>query len=293
MDYKKITQKINVLTNSKLILEVEKNLSLLTIFKLSKTLNINMKRAFENVDNIELIQKKLNFYNNDFLKQGFFGKNKSNLWIYITEIEKYEVDAYTRYEKNILQKINKKDKIICVGKRANAFALKNELNIIKNFASTTENNITFEITRLIETYYSIGEFSKVLIVVNSNKITNSELEILPVMKINNGFFGSNLKSKKRDLTTLNIFPNIKEFIKNEIHNYIFYMLNSLLIESSFYNAKNKLVRENKLIKELDEDIFKYKRKIARIKSERQIEEIVMISKNKSFIHNHKKGDIHD
>ncbi|EPL05604.1 hypothetical protein CP02DC14_1195, partial [Chlamydia psittaci 02DC14] len=56
--------------------------------------------------------------------------------------------------------------------------------------------------------------------------------------------------------------------------------NALICESSFYSAKSGLVTTNKIIKEIDEQKNKLSRQIARIKNEKEIEELSLLTRNK-------------
>ncbi|EFF41612.1 MSC_0622 family F1-like ATPase gamma subunit [Mycoplasmopsis alligatoris] len=281
MDQKKLKQKLNVLNSSQMVLEVEKSLSLLTIFKLSKALNINMHRAYRNKRNIDYVSGLINS-THDYLYDRTL-TTKASLWIYVTEVEKYEVDAYTRYEKVILKRKTNDDIFITIGTRANNFAKTNNLKTLQTFESTEDQNLVLKLISIIKTTYNTGQYSSVRMVVNSNKIHDRYMSIVPVNQVQASFWSYDGDQNQLKIDKKFIYPNADSFIENEINNYLMYIVQSLLIESSFYTAKNKLVSENKLLNKIEDDIFTIKRKLARIKSEKQIEEIVMLAKNKSFM----------
>ncbi|ADE19560.1 MSC_0622 family F1-like ATPase gamma subunit [Mycoplasma crocodyli] len=287
MDLRKLVQKTVVLNNAKTVLEVEKSLSLLTIFKLSKLLNANLARSNLNKSNIEYVSRLIDYNNVFFVKKN---RNiKPNIWIYLTEDEKYEVDGYSRFEKVILQNLKTDDLLITIGKRAKEFTEKNNLVTYKSFDNAQSDNIINNVVSLIIKNYSTGKFDFVKFVLNTTKLHNKYIDILPIQNMDESFLGYN-ENKTNDLTNKFVYPNAEIFVQNEIHNYLIYVVQSLFIESSFYTAKNKLVSENQLLNKIDDDIFIIKRKIARIKSEKQIEEIVMLSKNKSFVQLEKGND---
>lgn len=77
-----------------------------------------------------------------------------------------------------------------------------------------------------------------------------------------------------------IFPDLQSFIDSEINIFLTNSILSLMVESYFYNAKNKLITTNQIIKQLDEDI-KLSKKLLNFKREKEIEDIIMFfRKNK-------------
>lgn len=84
-----------------------------------------------------------------------------------------------------------------------------------------------------------------------------------------------------DTSDFKIYPDIENFIEAQIDIFLENTIHSLVIESSFYNAKNALVVANKAINELDKTLEKLTKTIHSIRRENEVEEITMLTrKNK-------------
>lgn len=279
MDLKKLERKHTSLKNIELILEVEKNISFLNIFKLNIQLENFLIRALETKNNLQYITNQYAIKSN--LVAASSKRNKRTLWIYLSEKSKYEIDSYKRYEDWLL--INKKseDGFLLIGQRAINFAKNNNLKVVHQALNLSINKLTFLIMQL----YRNKDYNHVALVISSNRIVTNYITLLPIADLNldiETFSNRQIKTLE-DLKKMSFYPSVELFVKNEIESYLYYLTKVLFIESSFYEAKNKLVHENHMLKQTAENIAIIKRKINRINMEKQIEEIVLLARDNKFI----------
>ncbi|MGZ9756671.1 MSC_0622 family F1-like ATPase gamma subunit [Mycoplasma sp. 4423] len=298
MHLKDIIQKKQNFENIKIKVNNDKNILLITIVKLTRKLAFYVDNALLNVQLIQALKNKYNIKNSfiediSFVKNNSFLRNlkksfikEKELYIYLTEEQKYGTDSYTRYEKTILNKIKGKNvDFITIGNRALNFAKSNNLNVIKTFKSSAEKNLARTLAQLTKILYLDSEYKNVHLVINSNKNYKEPFTLLPMSNFDVGKLLNIHPENEFDkvIKDYKIYPNIESFIDNQITIFIENAINSLIIESSFYNAKNALVAANKKVKQLDEELLKVTKQIHRIKQEKQIEEIVLLTKKKQTI----------
>lgn len=290
MHLKIIEQKKNALNNILLKVNNEKNIFLIKIMKLNQQLAFHTKNAVVNKNLILNLQQKYDIKNDLLSNKSFLKKNnKKKLWIYITEEQKYSTDSYSRYEETILKENkNSKDDFITIGEQARLFCDKHKFNVLKSYSKNDfKNNEINELFIVIKMLFLTSEYSNVRFIINSNKNYDGYFTILPINNFDIDKFVQYSLSEKTylnnlDLTKFQIYPNINEFINNEINIFLQNSINALICESSFYSAKNGLVTTNKIIKEIEEQQYKLTRKIARIKSENEIEELSLLTRSKKI-----------
>nr|WP_318028534.1 hypothetical protein [Mycoplasmopsis bovis] len=209
------------------------------------------------------------------------------LWIYLTEEQKYATDSYSRYENNILTNTKKVNAdFITIGKRATEFCKLNNLNIIYEIDnSDIYSDLSWRLCQIIKFLFAQENYESLHFVINSNKNINGNFTILPVNEFNIDILSeSSYESEDINIKSFKIFPNIDQYISSQINSFIENSVQSLLVESSFYKSKIGLVSTNKIINELDDEMKKIGKKIIRIKRENEIEEIVLLtSNNKKFL----------
>ncbi|MBZ4204110.1 hypothetical protein LAD74_00545 [Mycoplasma sp. U97] len=298
MDFRKLEEKLNNFKKIETKTNTDKNILLIEMIKQNKLLNFyvnnsiysqNILLAIKNEYQItnSLIDKNSSWSSSLFKKLTNWFINSRELWIYVTEEQKFSTDSYSRYEENILKSINKKTAdFITIGKRANKFCLDNKLNIIKSYSENQKtDDLSWELTQIVKILFSQNNYEKLLFVINSNKNVNGNFTILPISNFNiSNLIDNKEKQKNINIKKFKIYPNINDFINIKIDSFIENSIHSLLVESSFYKAKVGLVRMNKISNELEEEMKKINKKINRIKREIEIEEIVLLtSKNNRII----------
>ncbi|AZZ65769.1 hypothetical protein DMC14_003195 [Metamycoplasma phocicerebrale] len=301
MHLKKWEEKLHNLKNILTKVNSTKNILLINIMKLTKKLKFNISNALININLINSVSQKYAiknklihnkvFKNKMIEKINKFLKKRSTLWIYLTENQKYSTDSYSRYEKNLLNVINKKhDDFIAIGQRANEFCNQNNLNIIKSITEEEKQtkNIPLILSQFIRILSIENNYAEVNFVLNTNRNYNGYFTILPIDRfdVNKLVNHEEINSYSFDITNYKIYPKIDDFIDNEINIFLENAIYSLIIESSFYNGKNDLVTTNKIINEIEEEIQSIKKKTIRIKREKEIEEIVLLTRS-----NQKNGGV--
>lgn len=278
-------KKINTKVNN------DKNILLINMTKLNKNLSYYIQSAVKNKNLIDAVGSQYNIKNmfvHKNTKSNFLNKIKQifvkqkELWIYTTEQQKYATDSYSRYERYILEKTkNKNVDFITIGDRAYNFCKQNKFNVIKDFPTNTQSVLAFELSQIIKILYLEQNYCKVRFVLNTNKNFKGSFTILPTQEFDVYKLSSLtlIETNKLDIKDFKIFPNAETFIDNEANIFIENVVNSLLIESSFYTTKNALVTANKIIKDLDENIMKLSRQAMRVKRQNEIEEIIMLTTN--------------
>lgn len=291
MDLTRLVTKVENLKKINMKVNNDKNILLINMMKLNKNLSYYIQSAIKNKNLIDAVGNQYNIKNmfvHKNTKSNFLNKIKQifvkqkELWIYTTEQQKYATDSYSRYERYILEKTkNKNVDFITIGDRAYNFCKQNKFNVIKDFPTNTQSVLAFELSQIIKILYLEQNYCKVRFVLNTNKNFKGSFTILPTQEFDVYKLSSStlIETNKLDIKDFKIFPNVETFIDNEANIFIENVVNSLLIESSFYTTKNALVTANKIIKDLDENIMKLSRQAMRVKRQNEIEEIIMLTSN--------------
>ncbi|UUD35106.1 hypothetical protein NPA07_04860 [Mycoplasmopsis caviae] len=295
MHLDKLVKKIENLKNIDVKVNNDKNILLISMMKLNKHLSFYINNAVASKHLIDEVSTQFN------IKNAFVKKNKNKiieklkikkffkpkeLWIYLTEEQKYATDSYSRYEKYILSNHkNVKMDLISIGERALKFCTDNKLNVIKHFDKNKISNkdLSIELCQIIKVLYVEGAYEKVRFVINSNKNFKSSFILLPTQDFDVNKLAPSYEPELIDLSKFKILPSAEAFIDNEANIFIENAINSLIIESSFYTTKNALVTTNKIIKDLDEQILKLSKKVIQVKREKEIEEIVLLTRGKAVL----------
>lgn len=295
MNIKKIETKLNNINQIYKIVESNKNVTLINILKLSKLINNYFERSRYSKELINKIQKKYNV-THELLKSSSlvkFSKNKnhfSTIWVYISEIEKFDTDSYKKHENSLLKNFNiASDVIIAVGKRAVDFAKLNNYKIIFEREINEVEILSNILPQYIENYLEINGLHNLKFIINSSKILDSYITVLPIDQ-NNFSFEQNkgIKHNLNHLSKVKIYPNTTSFIDNEIHNYLTYVTLSLLTESSLIYEKYNLVIQNKTLNDLEEKRRKTKIKLLNEKREIEVEQLSLLSNKKDMLHTSKE-----
>lgn len=291
MDLTRLVTKVENLKKINMKVNNDKNILLINMMKLNKNLSYYIQSAIKNKNLIDAVGNQYNIKNmfvHKNTKSNFLNKieqifvKQKELWIYTTEQQKYATDSYSRYERYILEKTkNKNVDFITIGDRAYNFCKQNKFNVIKDFPTNTQSILAFELSQIIKILYLEQNYRKVRFVLNTNKNFKGSFTILPTQEFDVYKLSSStlIETNKLDIKDFKIFPNVETFIDNEANIFIENVVNSLLIESSFYTTKNALVTANKIIKDLDENIMKLSRQAMRVKRQNEIEEIIMLTSN--------------
>ncbi|AWX69874.1 hypothetical protein DP067_00595 [Mycoplasmopsis anatis] len=295
MNIKKIETKLNNLDKIYKIVESNKNVTLINILKLSKSINNYFERSRYSKELIKTIQNKYNV-THEFLKASTFsslfkGKNHfSTIWVYITEVEKFDTDSYKKHEVSLKKNFRLgTDVIVAIGKRAVEFATENNYDIIFQREINEVEVLSNILPQYLENYLGANGFHNIKFIINSSKISESYITVFPIHE--NNFNFEQAKGITHDLSHLakvKIYPNTTSFIDNEIHNYLTYVTLSLLTESSLIYEKYNLVVQNKTLNDLEEKRRKIKIKLLNEKREIEVEQFSLLSSKRDMLHS--KGE---
>ncbi|TPE57266.1 hypothetical protein FJO69_02030 [[Mycoplasma] falconis] len=282
MNLKELLAKKQSLENIKKIIDSEKNLTLINILKLAKNNNFYLSRSFVSQNFLNNINK---YYQTDseLLSDK---KAKQTLWIYITESEKYQTDPYQKHEADMLKTINlKNDFMIAIGQRAIDFANNNKINLAFEYK---ENNVAYLskfLPNLIQNFLDKNGLYNINYVINSSRITNSWIEVLPLnnfaLKMDDQ---ENILIDNIDFRKIKIYPDINLFVDSELNAYLSYITLALLNESSIVNEKYNLIAENQKLNDLDKRLLALNKHIKREQQQLEQEEIAILSYKKNGLY---------
>ncbi|VEU70202.1 MSC_0622 family F1-like ATPase gamma subunit [Mycoplasmopsis glycophila] len=301
MHVKKIKEKLVSLSKLMKIVESKKNITLIDILKLSKKISIYYERAIQTKHVIESILENHNvdsplLNSNKLLNNQFAVLKKLNnkhtnktIWVYITEEEKYSTNSYFKQEKHLSSVFKEEDLIIAIGERAIRFAKSANYNILFSAQKNDVEILSTILPSLIENYYQTYGFHDLKFILNSSKIKNNHLDVLPMKNLN---FNLNVKSlkfeKAIDVQKMKIYPDVKEFVEAELVGYLTYIFYTLLNESSLIYLKYKLVAQNQKINDLEKKYKQMNLHMLRGKRELEVEELSLLSKKKDLLHERKE-----
>lgn len=292
MHIKELVQKKQNLENIKLKVNNDKNILLINILNLTKKLSFYLDSALLNSNLLKFLKSKYTISNN-FITDSkptthkFLFHKTRELYVYITEEQKYGTESYTRYENEILARAKKAEiDLITIGERAESFAQLHKFNQLLHFENTLFKNLTTLLTKTIKILFIENNYTKVNFVLNSNKNFKDVFTVLPLEAFDVAKLlhtESVVDKNSQFLSFAEIYPNIENFIESQISIFLENAINSLITESSFYAAKNNLVTIDKKIKQLDDELLLLTKRINRVKQEKQIEEITFLTKKKRTI----------
>lgn len=292
MNVKSLVNKRESYTKIKKIVESDKNITLINILRLSKQNVFYFERSLQAKYYIESLAKRYEIKHSLILQKQLKILSKlsrvKSIWVYITEEEKFATNSYQRHERNMKKSIDfKRDFLVVIGKRANEFATKHKAHVI---FSHDKNDVEFLVKilpKFLQNYLKTNGFHNLNFVINSSKLKEAYLSVLPLNKLNFKI-ERNLQNKVESVDTskLKIYPEIKEFINSEFESYLTYVSLSLLSESALISEKYKLVALNKTLNDLDEKLRLLNIRIEGEKRELEVEQISILFKKKrssSFI----------
>lgn len=281
MELGKIEKKYKNIQHISKKVQNDKNILTISIMKKSNIINNSVELARNSAHILEFLKEKYNI--DGYLKQRkipFFKGNSKQLWIYVTEEKTKLTNPHERYEKLIL-KASKKHKIdfIVVGDSALKFCKKHHFNIVKSFQGQETDKIREDVAKFVSKISEVENYKSIKFIINSNKNLYGYFTLFPFEESNISLLykSSNKESLENDINKYHIIPEVNIYVKALTRIYLFYSICSLMLESNLYNAKISLVVINKTIKTIDEMLLQLKRKIARVKRELELEELIMLT----------------
>ena len=285
MDIKKIKLQLKNFTGIKKIVSLKRNISMIQINQLIKKMHFFVRNVLLSKNLIQLIVERNNI-------ESLLWKNESDrvqlnskkflektLWIYLTIIQKYTKTFYDRTNETILKLHKKQDAYICLGKEAKQFINDHQFHLLESFDDFNNPHTSAKLSRILKYHVLNDGCTNVKFVLNTNKVDDYVVNVFPIKNFDFRFDSEKISKEINELSldTFKIYPNINEFLEAMITNYFENIVDTMITEASFINYKNKLIEENRQLKQLDELIYKSKLNLIKTLREKEIEEIVMIT----------------
>lgn len=199
-------------------------------------------------------------------------KTKRTLWIYATSEKEILSSIDTKFRKILEDGYDHaKDCIIALGDEAVKLATEKGFDII--YKNTSLEGVEDKVASAINSLFLLRQVSQVKFIVNSPKVTDEAITILPIEKLN-------IKSKDSLLDFNNkysIYPSITESLKSLTQTYIFQMSYGLIKEAKYYHLKEKLIKNEESLKAIDDKIDKIKKGVIKIARKQETEEMILVS----------------
>lgn len=267
MDKAKVIKRVNNLKKIKGIVEIAKFDTLQKLTKAKEIKDHHYKMA-------ELSSEVINFARSKYRIASLINRKthekkvKGTLWVYVTMTSNLIKTSYEHFDHMIASGFNPEfDKLIVVGKPAIKFAKKRKYDVllqeediehsIKNVAAVLNESLTNKL------------FSKILVVANTRSIKNEPFKLYPLKEID--------KEKKKAYTKTKFYFSIVETIINISASYVENTLSGIYQEAYINFYKEKLVRHEGSLKNIDERVAKLKSEINKIHRKEETEEMIQVT----------------
>ncbi|MCV3743321.1 hypothetical protein OF377_00260 [Ureaplasma sp. ES3154-GEN] len=258
------------------IVSLNRSLSLIAIQQLMKKIN---KQENNIMTHMSLLNQVYDKDTNQIVEP-------KTLYIYYEANEKFTSDFYNTIKDYLSTHFEKKkDALITIGSRAKDFAEHQlQQTPVLSFPDKADfKEIATQSGLLANLLLTRQTINRVVFLVRSNKINDLQAVMFPVDEFSFTFSLSEDKISK--WTNFNnqgfkFYDNVTNFKDNALVSYFQTTCYLLLLESSFIVFKNKLINENKILKDLEIRIKKAKMSLNRAVREAEIQEINLIHDNK-------------
>lgn len=272
-------KRILVLKKLYSLIKVSKLKSLSEIARFNKSFLKKFETALLSKDILNFFEKNYKFDNIFF--SGIINKKNLNstLWVYVTEEHEINSFSYDSLNKEVLKKINmKNDLFIAIGKDAIDFCEKNNINTTVTFLDNNSEGLVQKLSAILYSVYINENANEIKFILNTNKTPDKIVSILPIQKLDININNYEYKNTK-DFEKYKLYPSISNINKNIIFIYLNSIISALITESKFYTIKQKYVKQNDLLKEIDKKINLLKREELNNKRKELTEEIILASQN--------------
>ncbi|MCV3733987.1 hypothetical protein OF375_00060 [Ureaplasma miroungigenitalium] len=259
------------------IVSLNRSLSLITIQQLMKKIKKQEKALIAHMSFLNQLSRKPKRIDNQ----------PKTLYIYYAVNEKFTTGFYDNIEKYLQDHFSRQhDLLITIGEHAKHFS-ETVLSTNPDFHYLDVldlNSIARELAWLSQRNLKAQRVNQIVFLIRSNKTPAINTVLYPLEDFN--FQLSLDENEKSFFRTLNqqqfqFFESAKEFEDNALISFLTHALRTLLLESSFIVYKNKLIHENKILKDLEVRIKRAKMSLNRSMREQEIQEL-------NLIHDHKK-----
>ena len=270
MKLNKLTRRIDNLKKIKEIVEISK-------FDALQKINKATKRRKHHFSIVTQAQNILGFIESKYhLETPFITTKKTKkqtvktLWVYLTISSPVLKISYKKYEKIILEQANlKNDSIFTIGKEAKDFAKANDFKIFESFNSFE--NHSEDIVSLLNGVAFSNLFNEIKLVTHSLNALKPESQILfPINLPKKSFKNSPLKQ-------LRFFPSVNKVVESLSNSFISNIVNTVFQESYEYFYRNKLLKNEESLTNIDNILQKVQIKINKLKRKKVTNEVISIS----------------
>lgn len=185
MNKKSIETRYNSLKKIYKIVESNKNITLINLLKLSRSISFYLDRMNYSKYIIEEVLKKFSVDQSTLNKKNnliSFTKLKT-LWVYISEEEKYSTNSYQKHEKHLVNVIDKNnDQIIVIGERAIRFAQKHNYHILFSYKQNEITYLSQILPKIIINSFQTQDFVNLNVIINSSKIKQKTYSIIAYLR---------------------------------------------------------------------------------------------------------------
>ncbi|MCP4336780.1 MAG: hypothetical protein GY679_02940 [Mycoplasma sp.] len=243
-----------------------------TINELNKSIQISetaFEMAFMAKSIFELAKTKYKI-TNKFISNN---KNKINVWVFATLPSTLLSITYDKYIKIIEKSFKKEEDImIAIGDTAQSFAKAKGYKVI--FEDSKMKDSSDNISSVLSNLFMNNKINQIKFVLNSSKIENKEITILPLDKLNIK------RTKQYSLDPkIKFYPSMVHSLDATMSIYISRITDALIKEGEYFYLKEKLLRHESSLKSIKEKIKQKTKQNNKIKRKIETEEMIFISQN--------------
>ena len=263
----KVEKKIKNLTKINEIIQISK---FDTLQKLQKAMEISDTFIQMGLLAKELITFAEKHYK---IKAHKIKAKKSTLWVLITSESEMMATSTIKYQEMVEKGFNKEfDMLIALGEDAKNFSERTKFRTIF-MNEKVDDNIEHKTSALITSLLFTGKVSDVKFVLNSPKVGAKPITIFPIDQLNIDMDIEDIKIDKK----YKFFPSITTALNSLTNIYISRMTHGLIEEAKTFHLKEKLIKHEGAIKNVDERIAKERMNMSKITRKNETEELILVT----------------
>lgn len=267
MNKAKVQKNIKNLKKIREIIEISKFDTLHKIQKSAKITDTYFDMALIAKNLLEFVQKEYGIKTSSISTN-----NVGVLWIFVTPDNGMMKLSNTKFERMLNENYNHEtDSVIALGKDATSFAESQKMNLA--FSDDESHGHDHSISNLILSLIENKEIGSVKFVLNSPKIKNEPITILPISEFN-------LKTEN-EISKVNkkykFYPSLPSSVKTILDSYIQRLVTGFIRETNYMYLKEKLIRHEESLKNVDQRIDVKKANLNKLERKIETEELIFVS----------------
>ncbi len=267
MNSAKVKKSIENLKKIKGIIEISKFDTLHKLQQAKKITNTYFDMANVAKEMIEFAEK--NYKVKSQFPKTF--KSGGTLWVYVTIPTSLLATSYIKFDKMILEHYDPEvDSLIAIGKPAVEFAKENKIPTF--FESEDLDKEEERVPSMLSVLHMTGEVGRVKFVINSSMIERDPITILPISELNIPYQPLETINKK-----YKFYPSISNAIEGLASAYVSKLSTALIRESKYFYLKEKLVRHEASLSNVDKRIDMKIREINKLNRKIETEELIHVA----------------